>query len=900
MRLSIYKGLHQWLVEHGALPLALVLGLMACSGSPGTRDGRSDADEPIDVPGLDVPGLDVPGLDVPGLDVPGLDVPGLDVPGLDVPGLDVPGLDVPGLDVPGLDGLQPSDGSADIELEADLVEPDDTGVDSGVLDVAELDVHDIATSDAGDVAATCGDGIIDLGESCDDGGVFDRCAPGCGGVIDASVAESYSAFRSIQLLPTSNGAVTAVVSTGAKAQLSSLLEAPWKALDDATSTTDLLYDAYFGYRTASGGAWLRDVAVTSSGYVAGTGIVRVMQKGGGLTFETYWFAPFSTVSGEDTDRAVVGILKMTATDGPAKGLRCHSLWNLHLGGQGGPGIESVTALSGKRLVETGSGRTVVYDSLNQDGLWMTADGGGGAANPFVLASQGATFDDVVGAPGDDRVVGFENRHGDLAQGESRWCGAVVRIEPKTDLLTLPAPSRSPAEWLQGEEAFWSAFHAEGTPFVGASEDEAALARQSAAVLKMAQVSPSAACPTARCRGQLLASLPPGQWHITWVRDLAYAVLGLLAAGHEPEAAAALEFLIDAEVRRLPDGRPYYQAVHLQGDDSSPGIWGLALPLEGALRLSLARYFGGGLEESDSNAAGPNLELDNLGLFLWALDEARVAGGLNSALGDKAWAFATGGVADVLVQLVDPSTGLLVPDSSIWERHFCPHGQCDEPETRKRHAYSAITAAYGLRRLGVWASARGDKARQVLYTDTADSLTLAVRTSLAKAVPGLPRPAIAGNVEELPYEVYYLDGAAIEAVNLGLVHPSEALAFGTVDAFDAYLRIGAHSPGYRRNDDPTWYDRQEWVFVDLRAASALRRMGQLGRANTLFDWITAVGTQNAGLIPELLSDGVFEPSTEDGPSGADPGGLSQGAWPMAGFGAGAWLIGLREKLDGDAL
>ncbi|MBT9558082.1 MAG: hypothetical protein IV100_18760 [Myxococcales bacterium] len=870
MRLSIYTAM-AW---RASVALGITVGPLSCNQSSAIPTGPSDASG---LPDVTDAAMDADDIAVFDLDTP----------------LDTSADAEELADLFELDAAQPDSQEPDAQ-ELETVAPDLVAPDA-----SDASPPDSEMEDAGDVEELCGNGVIDFDEVCDDGGVFDRCTPDCAGVIDAGETVGFGATRSVELLPTSNGAVTAVVSTGDAAQLSALLDAPWKALDGATETTDLLYDAYFGYRTATGGAWLRDVPVTSSGYVPGTGIARVAQQHGGLTFETYWFAPFATVPGEESDRAVVGLLRITASSGPVSQLRCHSLWNLHLGGPSGPGTEAVAALAGKRLVETGSGRTVVYDSLASDGLWMTSDGGGGPANPYVLAGQGATFDDIVSAPGEDRVVGFENRFGDVAAGESRWCGVVSRLQPIADPAALPAPSRAAAAWLAAEESFWSAFHASGDAFVGASPTEAALARQSAAVLKMAQVSEKAACPTGRCQGQLLASLPPGQWHITWVRDLAYAVLGLLAAGHEPEAAAALDFLVKAEVRRLPDGRPYYQAIHLEGDDASPGIWGLGIPLTGGLRLSLARYFGGGLEESDENAAGPNLELDNLGLFLWALDAARVAGALTPAQEESAWTFATAGVADVLVQLIDPASGLLVPDSSIWERHFCPHGACDEPETRKRHAYSAITAAYGLRRLGVWAATRGDTARAELYGARAASLTLSIRESLGKAVPGLARPVIAGNVEELPYEVYYLDGAAIEAVNFGLVHPTEALAFGTADAFDAHLRIGAHSPGYRRNDDPTWYDHQEWVFVDLRVASALRRMGQLGRANTLFDWVTSVGTANAGLIPELLSDGVFDPSSEDASSGADPGGLAQGAWPMAGFGAGAWLLGLRDKLGGDA-
>ena len=65
----------------------------------------------------------------------------------------------------------------------------------------------------------------------------------------------------------------------------------------------------------------------------------------------------------------------------------------------------------------------------------------------------------------------------------------------------------------------------------------------------------------------------------------------------------------------------------------------------------------------------------------------------------------------------------------------------------------------------------------------------------------------GNLEELPFETYYLDMAVVEAINWNLVHPGEITAFGTLAAVDAYLGVGDHSPGYKRNDDPTWYDRR---------------------------------------------------------------------------------------------
>jgi hypothetical protein len=75
------------------------------------------------------------------------------------------------------------------------------------------------------------------------------------------------------------------------------------------------------------------------------------------------------------------------------------------------------------------------------------------------------------------------------------------------------------------------------------------------------------------------------------------------------------------------------------------------------QISLVRYHGFGVEETDFNDFGPNLEFDGFGLFLWALRSYEVASG-DEALAAGRWAEIGEKVGDVLVALVDPETGLL--------------------------------------------------------------------------------------------------------------------------------------------------------------------------------------------------------------------------------------------------
>ena len=56
--------------------------------------------------------------------------------------------------------------------------------------------------------------------------------------------------------------------------------------------------------------------------------------------------------------------------------------------------------------------------------------------------------------------------------------------------------------------------------------------------------------------------------------------------------------------------------------------------------------------------------DGFGLFLWALG-AYVDASDDVAFVEDHWPLVSEQVGDVIVALVDPDTGLLRPDSSIW-------------------------------------------------------------------------------------------------------------------------------------------------------------------------------------------------------------------------------------------
>lgn len=609
-----------------------------------------------------------------------------------------------------------------------------------------------------------------------------------------------------------------------------------------TGTRDLCWDTYFGVRVGGDAAWLTDVPLDDVGYLPGTGVIRTRQTYQGLRIETFWFAPW------DAPGPVLAMVASVenAGAGPSPPVSLFTIHNFHLGGgrpePGADGERIVWNPADRSYAETGAGGGVaVYRPVEPpDRRACTPN------NPYPAVRAGADLVDTADSgPTDDAVAGFQFDLGTLGPGESRTRGVLVGFHAGGDaaaaraLLAPLVAAGDSGRILSDERARWASRIADAPPPSGLSAAEEALWLQSAAVLLSGQVREPG-----RSHGQIVASLPPGQWNISWVRDMCYAIVGLAKAGLFEQARDALRFMLGAEVGEYESyvGRPY--------------------------RISVTRYFGDGTEESDWNEDGPNIEFDGFGLFLWALGE--LAEAWDDGWWRDHWPVVRDEIADVLVSLRDPATGLIAPDSSIWEVHW--NGN------QKRFTYTSLAAARGLCSASMLAERLGDSTLAASYRDAAIGIRDAV---LARSTDD--RGALAQSWEDLRAGRGYRDAAVVEAINWGLVRPDGRVSNATLDMLITDL-VPPSGRGFFRNDDGGWYDNQEWVFVDLRAADAFRAAGRSAVADDLLTWITAQGTLNYGLIAEL----------HDRVSGD-----YRGEVPMVGFGAGAYIVALAERSAGTA-
>ncbi len=668
----------------------------------------------------------------------------------------------------------------------------------------------------------------------------------------------------------------------------------------AVPTRDLLFDAYFGLRVGGAQAWNTSLPVDrdASGYAApGAGVATLRQRRGDLSLTTYVFAPralphasFAMVLGVKNDGAT--------TSG---GVTAFSLQNLHLG-FGRPGVMADLGENGETirhdaasgdLAERAFAGVVVARPLGEVARHAAFRASSPASeNAFQIVASGAgDLPNLDGeAPtGDGSVSAFQFTVGDLAPGAEAFVGVLFAHhgDPGAEAtvrgwLDAVAPKGTSAKaLLDAELSAWSASSAALTLPASLSADEAALARQSAAMLEMAQVRESEAFlrehlskdgePRAsrfgklpgvvqhRGRGAILASLPPGEWTVTWSRDTAYAIAALAQIGKHDAARSALQFYLGAEAGR-------FQAW----SELSP----YAMP---PYQISLVRYHGFGVEETDFNDFGPNLEFDGFGLYLWALGRYERASG-DTSLADAAYPVITERVGDALVKLIDPVHGLVRADSSIWETHW---------KGRERHAaYTSITAARGLCDLAGIAARRGDGARAADYRAAADGLRAALVSKLRA-----PSGGLTSNLEERASGEGYWDAAVWDAFAMELFDPRGALAQATLASLDAALRSPA-GVGWSRNDDRAdhagkadlspWggeYDSAEWVFTNLRGAVALQLAGDGARAQALVDWTTRQSKANYLAVAETYDEQT---------------GAYKFNYPMMGFGAGAYLLALGAR------
>jgi neopullulanase len=681
----------------------------------------------------------------------------------------------------------------------------------------------------------------------------------------------------------------------------------WDGGDFAAAyTRNILYDAYFGLRNGEGQAWLTSVPVDhdASGYAGwapgeqgGTGVVQMVQQMGPLEATQYFFSPREV---EHASFAMVMRVRNTS-NATVEGAQAFSLHNFHLGygrasspwfvheviGNNGETL----IVDGNHFIERGFAGVVVARALGNVAHFGTAPG----ADPFQIVAS--TDDDLPDNPpamvAENDVLGsWQFDLGDLGPGEDAWVAVVVAHHgdpfADQDLLDALAVYTDAQTVLSEEIDAWAAFQQSVTLPDDLKAYEEPLLRHSAAMLRMGQVReesfylrewlsedgevrrtrfPSKDAPAQlpgvvehNGFGAVLASMPPGNWTYAWIRDGAYAVAGMAQLGMHQEARDALSFYLNAEAGRFQ---------HWQELD------GYDMP---EYQISLVRYYGFGVEETDFNDYGPNLEFDGFGLFLWALRYYEHVTG-DTTLADENWELVSTEVADVIVALIDPITGLLRPDSSIWETHW---------NGRERHwSYTNITAVRGLCDAAEMAQRVGDDARAVLYREVAEDLRDAIATRLTDA-----EGFIASNLEELEAGTGYYDAAVLDAIAMGLFDPAEKIATGTLAGMDQELLVAASGVGWARNDDrwdhqgsedlSPWgsdYDSAEWVITDLRGAIATRMAGDDARSDAILQWVLAQSMENFLMVAETYDEVT---------------GTYKFNHPMLGFGAGAFALAVAHR------
>lgn len=684
----------------------------------------------------------------------------------------------------------------------------------------------------------------------------------------------------------------------------------WNGSDfSAAYTRDLLYDAYFGLRDDSGQAWLPSLPVDldASGYagwqegtVGGTGVVTMVQTMGSLEATQYFFAPMELES-----NAFVMAMRVRNTGAAVvPGAQAFTLHNFHLGygrAQSPWEVHQDIGENGETLVFDGTGGGAAFTERGFAGVMAMRAVGNvahhGAApdvNVYEIVNGGG-FGDLPDNPTPDMPTtgatgALQFALGDLMPGQEAWVAVtfVHHGDPFAGAAALGLADawidgRSAQALVEDELAGWADFQDTLTMPAGQDAQEEQFTRHGAALLRMGQVRESEfylrewlsqdgevrrsrfsnSLPgTVQHRGEgaILASLPPGNWTYAWIRDGAYATLAMATLGMASEARASLEYYLNAEAGRFADW------MELSAYDMPD------------YQISLVRYYGFGVEETDFNAFGPNLEFDGFGLFLWALRGYEQHTG-DEALAEDYWPVISERVGDVLVALVDPITGLIRRDSSIWESHW---------NGRERYwAYTTITAARGLCDAAAIAERVGDAERAQTYRETALGLRQAIVDQLTDDDGG-----IASTQEELQLGEGYWDAAVIDAVAMGLFDPQEQIAAATLAGLDANLITPASEVGWARNDDEVdhpggndlspWgspYDSVEWVITDLRGSMAFRGAGDSERADAMLQWILAQAEANYLLPAETFNatTGVYENNT-----------------PMLGFGAGAWALALAHR------
>lgn len=642
--------------------------------------------------------------------------------------------------------------------------------------------------------------------------------------------------RTYHLLPFSNG-VAAAVYNRRSGFVDGFTGHIFHQLSPGMPTLNLVDRVAAGLRWGKKASWLGGIEPESLGYRAGTGIVEALYRLDGLEVSCWYFTP------QDPAERLLTVVMELRNSGQEPVRECaFYLYLAALVGSGenrtGHGWVSYHPSSG--LVLAGSSDTehvILARAIRADAAQIRFCGGTGAE----MWNRALQLPRIQGGSevwvGENLQGVYQGHLGDLGVGETKCIGVVLGYEPGADeekarfIVESYVGGRAPRQVVDDEAAWWDRWTHRGRSREQSLPEFEKLHDHALIALKMGQCREAG-----RLQGQILASLPPGHWNIAWVRDGAYSIAALAAWERFEEARNALLFMLAGEAG-------YYREYIWNKRD-----FGVGVPYQ----VSVCRYFGNGREESDGEP--PNIELDGFGLFLWAFYEYWHASG-DGALLKAHWDTLKEKIATPIIHAVSPR-GIIRPESGPWETHL----------PGASFAYTSIVSAAGLARAARMAIHLGESDLAALY----DRSSAALYASVLREFSGPGGVLLGKPADEEPG---YLDGSVVEAVNLGLASNDEAWVTPTMAAIKRSLSVHPDR-GYCRNNEPGEYNEQEWVFIDLRLAEALVRLGSYEEAGRLLRWVLSQTAANDWLFAELYRrrDGSYD-----------------GAVPMCGFGAGAFLL-----------
>ena len=392
-----------------------------------------------------------------------------------------------------------------------------------------------------------------------------------------------------------------------------------------------------------------------------------------------------------------------------------------------------------------------------------------------------------------------------------------------------------------------------------SDAERQLWRQSEVMLRMAQ-SREPNRPGRYGSGLIVAALPDGLWFTPWVRDMAFAALALARMGHRDEARAALLAYFNARPVGLMRGE-------VNGAD---------------YQVSVVRYFGDGSEEPFFTQEGStNIEFDGWGLVLWVLGQYEKQYGDVELLKERSargrlYESARDFIMRPLLANVEPyGPGAIVgADTSIWEEH---------QKDRKHFAFTTAMAIVGLAEFADVARQMGDEPARREVLDQLSRLRLGFNAAFIR------EGRLHGTLEA--GEKNDIDGALLPIINLGIITDPDVIS----DVIDRMALLKVASAGYRRvrsnYTDPTifeyWYERQEFLFVDISLAELYLRRGATADAQALVGRIVSQANADHNHVPEMY---VALPCQLFPGAIGDP----TGAVPIVGYGAGAYILYVLQR------